>query len=213
MLVVVGNRDTPRGARLCAALDRSALPWRWIEWIDALASPDALDLRARDLVRVESPGQRADVARALLRRGADASLPPRAERVSPAALDATPDERGRVLAPAQWYAGFCAALDDLARVARERGARFVSEPDEIAVMFDKRATHARLAARDVATTEALGAHDTWDSLVAAMRGRNVDRVFVKLAHASSASGVSPSACALTRSSCRCSDASTRAGVH
>lgn len=190
MLVVVGNRDTPRCARLTAALARSALAWRWVEWIDALTDVTALTrgLCAGDTVRVESPGQRRDVELALLALGADAALPPRAQRVDRDALAALPDDRGRVVAPAQWYAGFRRALTDLDRAVRDVGAGFVSAPDAIATMFDKRATHATLAAAGVATTASLGAPDTWDALRTAMRDRGVDRVFVKLAHASSASG-------------------------
>lgn len=189
-LVVVGNRDTPRGTRLVDALGASGLAWRWRPWRDVIDDPDAAcdGLRGDDVVRVESPGQSPEVERALLLAGAGAPLPPRAERADAEALRATPVERGRLFAPAQWYAGFTRVLDALARAVTARGARFVNPPDDIAAMFDKRVTHARLSARRVPTTDGLGPVDHWDALVDRMRERGIDRAFVKLSCASSAAG-------------------------
>jgi hypothetical protein len=189
-LLVVGNRETPRGRRLAEALQQSALAWRWASWDDAIADPAALAARVNpgDLVRLESPGQRPEVERALHLAGADAPLPPRAERLDAAALRALPAERGRLLAPAQWFAGFRRALGALDAAVRARGGRFANAPADVDAMFDKPATHARLAAAGVATTEGLGAVDTWDELLDRMRARGLDRAFVKLAAASSSAG-------------------------
>jgi hypothetical protein len=65
----------------------------------------------------------------------------------------------------------------------------MSDPDDIAIMFDKPTCHGRLQAADVPVPRTLGAPRSYAELVAAMDTARCWRVFVKLAHGSSASGV------------------------
>jgi glutathione synthase/RimK-type ligase-like ATP-grasp enzyme len=89
---------------------------------------------------------------------------------------------------ALWYGRFLDAVRSL------RGGVRLDDPDELAVLFDKRLCHARLAAAGVPvppspTSGGAPPVRGWDDVRAALREHGMPRAFVKLAHGSSASGV------------------------
>jgi glutathione synthase/RimK-type ligase-like ATP-grasp enzyme len=100
----------------------------------------------------------------------------------------------RVEGGAAWYAGFRRGLATLAAaVAGSPGCWLLGSPDEIAVMFDKRRTHARLAQAGVPVPQALVQAESgvsgWEQLRELLMAQGLPRVFVKPAHGSSGSGV------------------------
>ncbi|MFF3846610.1 STM4014 family protein [Streptomyces sp. NPDC002328] len=164
---VVGNPENRRVALFADAVRAAGLPApRVVPWTDVLRDGGA-EFDAEEVVRVDSPGENADVDRLL--RGA-------------------PDPT-RVEGSARWYAGFTAALRGL------RGGVRLDDPDDLAVLFDKRRCHAVLDAAGVPvpaspTSGPLGAPVRgWDDVRALMREHRMPRLFVKPAHGSSASGV------------------------
>ncbi|MFB6397287.1 STM4014 family protein [Polymorphospora lycopeni] len=170
VLVLVGNPDNRRVTGFRAAATGGwpgrleVLPWRRL-------ATGPVRLPAGAVVRVDSPGEDAEVDRLL--RGA-----------------ARPAEHGEITGLADWHRGLGDALDRLATAARAAGATLLNAPDEIHTMFDKRACHARLAAAGVPVPAALPAPPRdYDELRAALRAAGWSRVFVKPAHGSSASGV------------------------
>ncbi|MEU8760446.1 STM4014 family protein [Streptomyces sp. NPDC048659] len=171
-LVVVGNPEGRRvrlfrDAALAAGLPRP----RVVPWLDVLRG--GARLYAGELVRLDSPGEEPEVDR-LLR---DAPEPTRVEGTG------------------RWYARFTAAVRGLAVEARAAGAVLLGDPEELAVLFDKRLGHARLRAAGVpvppAPTSGAAAPPVtgWADVRALTEGPGMRRVFVKLAHGSSASGV------------------------
>jgi glutathione synthase/RimK-type ligase-like ATP-grasp enzyme len=110
-----------------------------------------------------------------------------APRISAALALARPPDRGRILHARQGRLGWREALARCARAVAS--ARVMSAPDDIAVMFDKRACHARLEAAGVPVPRALAGVRGWEDLRARMASSRRSRVFVKLAGGSSASGV------------------------
>jgi hypothetical protein len=167
-LTVVGNPTNRRvtlfraAARAAGLPDPAVLAWASV----ARGEPIAVG----DVVRIDSPGEDAEVDRLL--RGA-----------------AEPAEHGQILGLAAWYAGLRHALARIREAAGRAGARLLNDPDDILVLFDKRACHARLAAAGVPVPAALPAPASWAELRTAMTGRGWRRVFVKPAHGSSSSGV------------------------
>ncbi|MGW9449141.1 STM4014 family protein [Streptomyces sp. NPDC055632] len=170
--VVVGVPAGRRVAFFQDALRSAGLPGaRVVSW------PDVLRGRARfaagETVRLDSPGEEPETDR-LLRGVGD-----------PARVEGT----GR------WYGRFTAAVADLARNVEEAGAALVDDPAELPVLFDKRLTHGRLRAAGVPVPEsptsgaAAPAVRGWADVRALTAGTGMRRVFVKLAHGSSASGV------------------------
>jgi hypothetical protein len=67
--------------------------------------------------------------------------------------------------------------------------RVMNTPHDIALMFDKPRCHALMQETALPLPRALGSPRSWDELVSLMEAARCRRVFVKLAHGSSASGV------------------------
>jgi glutathione synthase/RimK-type ligase-like ATP-grasp enzyme len=70
-----------------------------------------------------------------------------------------------------------------------RAHLLMNRPAEVALMFDKPACQQRLREGGVPVPKCLGIAGSFDELREAMRAQGCARVFVKLAHGSSASGV------------------------
>ncbi|WP_406110544.1 STM4014 family protein [Kitasatospora purpeofusca] len=169
-LTVLGNPGHRRVTLFAAAARAAGLPEPAVlPWIDLLRGTHRLPPGA--VLRIESPGE--DEAVDALLRGP----------VLGADYAATRVEGG-----AAWYAGVTAALRTLAATP---GVRLLGDPEEIAVMFDKRRTHALLSAAGVPVPRALegGAVAGWEDLRARLDAAGLRRVFVKPSHGSSASGV------------------------
>ncbi|MFF9406828.1 STM4014 family protein [Streptomyces anandii] len=164
---VVGNPENRRTTLFAAAVRTAghAEP-RVLAWHEVLRGHFAF--RPGEFVRIDSPGENADVDR-LLR-------------------DA--DDPARVEGTALWYRRFTAALREVTGAARRAGAVPSADAEDVAVMFDKRLCHARLAAAGVPVPPALtGPVGGWEELRRRLADAGVSRAFVKPAHGSSASGV------------------------
>ncbi|MBT2211024.1 STM4014 family protein [Actinomadura sp. NEAU-AAG7] len=166
-LAVVGAPGDRRAALFAAACRSSGFPEpRLIPWTDVLRGAP-LALGPGDVLRLDSPGEDPD-ADALLRG---------------------PGNPARVGGGAAWYRTFTAAVERIAASAARAGARLLGDAGEIAVMFDKRRTHARLLEAGVPVPGALPPVGSHAELRRRMDEARVRRVFVKPAHGSSASGV------------------------
>jgi glutathione synthase/RimK-type ligase-like ATP-grasp enzyme len=164
-LTVVGNPDNRRVRLFEAAVRAAGAPAPMVlSWHDLLTGTVAPPCDG--LVRVDSPGEDAEVDRLL--RGAP-----------------VPCEPGEIVGLAAAYRGLCSALDRLAA----GGALLLNRPGDVAVMCDKRRCHALLARAGVPVPPALGPVGDYAALRDAMREAGWARVFVKPAHGSSASGV------------------------
>lgn len=189
-LLLVGSPGDERVTALQRArAKRGEPPAALVPWREVVEHPGRLRsaLRPGVAVRIDSPGKSFEVERALVAAGAEVPDGGDAPRIGAAAAAALAFDRGRLLFPRQWYLGLRAVL---ARLDEELGEapRFAHPPD-VVTMFDKRVCHGVLAARGAPVPAALGPVGSWDALRAAMRARGIPRVFVKLAHGSSASGV------------------------
>ncbi|TDC72636.1 STM4014 family protein [Streptomyces hainanensis] len=163
---VVGNGENRRvGLFATAARAAGVGTPRVVEWRDVLRD-GGHDFAADEIVRLDSPGENGEVDRLL--RGVD---------------DPT-----RVEGSATWYARFLAAAGSL------RGGVRLDDPAELAVLFDKRLCHARLAAAGVPVPPSPTSGGAlpvrgWADVRAALREHAMPRVFVKPAHGSSGSGI------------------------
>lgn len=169
---VVGVPGNRRVTLFGDAVRAAGLPAvRVVPWLDVLRGTAAF--RPDETVRLDSPGE-----------------DPGVERLLRAVEDPT-----RVEGTALWYARFTAAVREVARAAEEAGATLLDSPQEVTVLFDKRLCHAVLhgAGVPVPASPTSGAQAPavrgWADVRALMTAHGMPRVFVKLAHGSSASGV------------------------
>jgi hypothetical protein len=189
----IANPSSRRVALFQSALERSGQPPSTIvPYLDLLAGRIRLEsvVREGSVLRVESPGQDFEVEKALLARGAEVDDEPGPLRIGREEARRLPFDRGRIWFPRQWFLGFREALRliDRQRAACPRHVA-MNSPSEIAVMFDKPRTHSLLTGIGVACPQALGPVRSYEGLRHRMRESGIGRVFVKLAHGSSASGV------------------------
>ncbi|MEV6279076.1 STM4014 family protein [Nocardia sp. NPDC051832] len=165
-LAVVGIPGNRRVTGFQEALRRAGIPEaRVVSWLDVLSGH--ADFHPGELVRLESPGEDPEVDR-ILRDAADPT---------------------RVEGSARWYRRFVAAARGLA----ER-AMLLDDPADLAVLFDKRLCHGVLsdAGVPVPFSPTSGQREPlrgWDDVRTRMADAGLSRVFLKLAHGSSASGV------------------------
>ncbi|MFI6335126.1 STM4014 family protein [Streptomyces sp. NPDC050535] len=163
---VVANGENRRVHLFAVAAEEAGCGTpRVVEWSDVLRD-GGHDFADDEVVRLDSPGENADVDRLL--RGADGPT--------------------RVEGSARWYAGFLDGVRSL------RGGRRLDDPADLAVLFDKRLCHARLDAAGVPvpqspTSGAARPVEGWSDVRRLMEEAGLRRAFVKLAHGSSASGV------------------------
>ncbi|MEF9886476.1 STM4014 family protein [Streptomyces sp. P9-A4] len=171
-LVVVGDPAGRRVAFFRDALRSAGLPEaRAVSWPEVLRG--TARFAAGETVRLDSPGEDPEADRLL--RGVD--------------------EPSRVEGTGRWYARFLAAAAELAGTVAGSGAVLVDDPAELAALFDKRLSHGLLSAAGVPVPESPTSGPSapavrgWADVKALTAGTGMRRVFVKLAHGSSASGV------------------------
>ncbi|WP_327308284.1 STM4014 family protein [Streptomyces sp. NBC_01298] len=171
---VVGNPGNRRVALFQDAVRAAGLPAaRVIPWLDVLTGRAVF--RAGECVRIDSPGEDPEVER-LLRGAADTT---------------------RVEGTGRWYRRFTEAVRAVAEDVRSAGGTLTCDPDDLAVLFDKRLCHGVLAAAGTpvpaSPTSGPAAVRTpvrgWEEVRAVLALPGYRRAFVKLAHGSSASGV------------------------
>lgn len=170
-LAVVGNPENRRVALFTAAAQRAGLPapevcsWRDVLLCGRVPGPGTF-------VRIDSPGENAEVDRLLRELGSGRS--------------AVVAEHGEILGTAAAFAGLREALG---RVAAG-GGLLLNQPADILTMTAKPHCHAVLSDAGIPVPPALpGPVRGYESLRARMGAAGWSRVFVKPAHGSSASGV------------------------
>ncbi|MCI0458119.1 MAG: STM4014 family protein [Gemmataceae bacterium] len=175
------------------ALARLALPPALVvPWADLLAGRVRLAevVRRGNVVRIESPGQDFEVEQLLLAEGATPAAAEESPFLGKRELRRLAFDKGRILHPRQWYLGFRRVLRRLARqLAACPPHGLMSHPGDAERMFDKILCHELCSAAEVPVPAGLGPVRCYDELRERMRQAGRYRVFVKLAHGSSASGV------------------------
>src|SRR5262249_31398145 len=159
------------------------VPWSEVVPRDGnLAGLKAFDQPA--LVRLESPGRDWDVARQLLAAGAREG----GEDESP--WRTAPYHKGRQVRPGLFYAGFCRVMRGLKRSFDARPQLTpLCCPLEVAEMFDKNATCARLVAAGLPTPTTLPPPADVAALLDELRRQRFEPAYVKLNTGSSASAI------------------------
>ena len=185
--LLIGVPGSRRTQLFQAALERAGEPTaRVVSFIDLLREK-AIVSSSETIVRVDSPGKDFETERALLHAGAEAANNEHFAGITHEEIDRLEFERGRILYPRQWYLGLCKALQIIE--SQLSGCLFMNSLSEIVVMFDKPRCQAVLKNHGIPVARDLGEIESFAELRRRMAETGCARVFIKLAHGSSASGM------------------------
>lgn len=165
---------------------------RVLSYRDYLTSEVSLTEHVREntIFRIESSGEDFETERLILIGGdVEDEEGDVYTRLSQKELRHLTLDVGALLPSRQWFLGY---RNFLKRIEKELAScpphRLMNHPKDIIAMFDKRETHRRLEQAGVKVPPSLGVVNSFTELHEAMCVRNWKRVFIKLAHGSSASG-------------------------
>jgi glutathione synthase/RimK-type ligase-like ATP-grasp enzyme len=151
-----------------------------IPYIDLLTGRPLPDIPAGSIVKIDSPGENEAVRALLIEKGL-------ANRPVPADLHVHDHGIIRYMRP--WYTGFSKLLEEIDALLTAPGIIRMNASKDISMMFDKTACQQYLQQQQIPVPRILPVVNDYDTLINAMQLVKISRVFIKPAHASSASGV------------------------
>ncbi|MBW8683168.1 STM4014 family protein [Chitinophaga rhizophila] len=180
-VVIFGNAENRRTIAFCEAAAAKGLPpVIVIPYIDLLTGRTVADIPAGSIVKIDSPGENEAVRALLIQRGlADKPVP----------ADLYIPEQGIIRYMRPWYTGFSQLLADIDKMLMPREVIRMNNSQDIRIMFDKAACQQYLYEQHIPVPRILPQVTDYLSLVNTMEQSKMHRVFIKPAHASSASGV------------------------
>jgi glutathione synthase/RimK-type ligase-like ATP-grasp enzyme len=190
--LAIGNPESRRGKLFQEAVERQHLPpAQLITYADLLTQHiDLVRFDSEDTIfRFDAPERSFEVDRGFIAAGAKLEPSGQHQRISASEATELPKNLGRIWYQRQWYLGWRNCLQNW--TANLQG-RILNHPADIAIMFDKLQCQQILAAAGIPVPPRLlpgQSVENYNHLTALMDGQNIQRVFVKLAHGSSASGV------------------------
>lgn len=200
--ILIANPENRRVEFFRQALERKGCePAAEVSYMDLLTGKERIENhirpRTQTVLRIESPGENAEVERRLIALGAEKwDDDPDASWIDPGNTLDLPESKGRIYYPAQWFRGFRYLLQRLYRqvyqAKQELSGAFVhwmNHPDDIIMMFDKRNCHHLLSMHGIPVPFSPGQVESYAHLRETMESHSLHRVFLKLAYSSSASGI------------------------
>jgi hypothetical protein len=191
-IVLICNPENRRVDLFCKTAQKLGLPRpQLLSYIDILDGKINVgsNLTPSTLLRIESPGENFETEKRLIARGASVPDNGMAKRISFAkALQLMP-ERGRIQFLRQWFLGFSDLLAKVDEDITSRGCRVLNSGQSIRVMFDKVQCQQALKNKGIPVPNFFLQPKNYDELRECLKDHPYKRVFIKPAHASSASGV------------------------
>ena len=191
--VLIANPQSRRADLFQQSLATFNLPpAHFIPYEALLSGQNTLLDRDRSNVwfRFDSPERNFATDRAFIAAGAEVNDPGQHQRLSAQEAYALPEDKGRILCSRQWYLGWKLRLQQWTAPLKQ--GRIMNHPDDIVKMFDKVQCQRILAAAGIPVARSLTQQtpiQTYDQLVDRMDELGHERVFIKLAHGSAASGI------------------------
>jgi glutathione synthase/RimK-type ligase-like ATP-grasp enzyme len=192
-ILIIGNPENRRVDLFSQAAIRLGLPApEVVSYLDLLNGKILLQekIRPDTLLRIESPGENFEVEKRLIALGAHSASGSLSKCISAEEAQNLAYDHGRIRFLQQWYAGFTTVLQAWQEVlSTHRPLFLMNTPQAIALMFDKINCQKTIAARGVPIPEIQTGIMDYNTLRTALQATDGKRVFIKPAHASSASGV------------------------
>jgi len=173
---IIGNPENRRVSGFCDTVQQ--LGYRMptvISYAAWLSTQERQAIPPESIVKIDSPGENEAVRTMLIARGGG---------------DTTkPADHGIIRDMQPWYAGYCHWLQEVQAIMQEQPLRVMNDPADIQLQFNKPACQAWLQQQGVPVPFPLPAFTCYDELIENMQRHGLQKVFIKPAHASSASGV------------------------
>lgn len=188
--IIIGNPENRRVQMFNQAVSNyNGLNAVVVSWVDIIKNFNNFTkhLSSNSAVRIESPGENFEVDKLLIALGYDKNKPEMS--VLPNKALNLLFEKGRILYTNQWYNGFSNILDKIDNACFQKQARLMNTVSDIKLMFDKRKTHKYLNDNLVPVPKSIDNVSSFEDLINKMDQNKINRVFVKPAAGSSASGV------------------------
>ncbi|WP_127960134.1 STM4014 family protein [Serratia microhaemolytica] len=183
----------PPGSRRVAALQNTLAKLRWpaaqtISYMQVMQHSTALATcwPSGVIWRLDSSGEDLATERLLLALGQQQQ-----GDLSPTEISTLDLEKGRLMPTRQWYRGFSRFLHHLHKrlpTIDHCVAQSTWQQQQVLAMFDKREAQRRFIQAGLPVPPALPECDSYEQLRSNMLASGYHRVFIKLAHGSSASG-------------------------
>lgn len=187
--VVIANPENRRVGLLQQALFNFDLaPATVVAYADLIVGKERLEKfnAPNTIIRFESPEKNFQVEKAIIAAGAEVPDAGNQQRSSASATAELTFDKGRILYPRQWYLGWRYLLH---RWEKQLQCSTMNHPHDITVMFDKPLCCDRFLRHNITVPRSLGVIYNYDHLREQMELQKCDRVFIKLAHSSAASGI------------------------
>ena len=170
--VIIGNPENRRVGTFRETARHLGYPDPIVlSWHDWLTSLKPLTIPTGSIVKIDSPGENNTVRQLL-------------------AQSSVPADFGLITPMESWYKGFCTILDTIrTQVKTADQVTLLNHPDHIKTMFDKPGCHNFLRQLNIPVPRTLPRPSNFDDLLDNMNTYRIQKVFIKPAHSSSASGV------------------------
>ncbi|MGB3640201.1 MAG: STM4014 family protein [Rivularia sp. (in: cyanobacteria)] len=196
---IIANPENRRVGFLQQALANLNLPPATvISYADLITGKQNLEqFPPNNIIRFDSPEKNFEVDKAIIaagelregvegEEGVEGGENNNYQRISSQEVEKLEFDKGRILYPRQWYLGW---RNLLRRWEKQLQYPIMNHPGDIAVMFDKPRCHERFSKNNVPVARSLGKIHSYEHLREQMQSQGLERVFIKLSHGSSASGV------------------------
>ena len=187
LLIVIGDPASRRMSLLKQAAAKCDCEIELLSYADALQERWPQSLRSGAIVRLESPGDGADVTRLILNAGIEPLRQRHRFPVEATTLADEPMARGEILHPFQWFLGYVGIARRLDALLSPLGVRWMNSPESIITAFDKQACRDLWQHEQVPIAPGLAGIKTYQQLRKAVPDRHA-RLFVKLRYGFSAMG-------------------------
>jgi glutathione synthase/RimK-type ligase-like ATP-grasp enzyme len=191
--LIIGNPENRRLHLFAEAAAKTGIAKpTMIPYLDLLTRKVNLRdwLSPQTIVRIESPGENFEVEKQILALGAQREEDTQHQFISAAEALLLPYNHGQIRFLRQWYLGYKRLLEELqASIDAQPPKAVMNSPQAIGLLFDKIACQKHLSDHGVDTPTILSGMDGYEALKDYMLNSRYKRVFIKPAHASSASGV------------------------
>jgi glutathione synthase/RimK-type ligase-like ATP-grasp enzyme len=174
---IIGNPENRRVTAFCDTVQHLgfAMP-QVISYAGWLSKHERPFISADNIVKIDSPGENDAVRTMLIAKGG--------------CIISEPNEFGIIKNMQPWYAGYCNWLQEIQTVITEEQLQWVmNNPADIQLQFNKPECQLWLQKHHVPVPHRLAGFSNYDELITLMNIHGLHKVFIKPAHASSASGV------------------------